>query len=109
MSDFCYSRPMLDRVLRQSELMDRMIEHMGVDPAAAARLDGGTAWYEARTRCIACHAERQCEAWLARTPRGAQAPAFCHNARFFGRCFGADRKRELVSTAAGHTERGASQ
>ena len=55
MSDFCYSRPMLKRVLKQAELMDRMRERLGVGAATAARLDKGTAWYEARTRCIACH------------------------------------------------------
>jgi hypothetical protein len=42
-SDFCYSRPMLDRVMRQAELMDRMMGHVGVDPAPAARLDKGMA------------------------------------------------------------------
>ena len=55
MSDFCYSRPMLNRVLQQAELMDRMMERLGLDLAAAARLENGTVWYEARTRCIACH------------------------------------------------------
>ena len=45
MRDFCYSRPMLNRVLQHAELMDRMMERLGVDPAAAARLENGMAWY----------------------------------------------------------------
>ena len=60
MSDFCYSRSMFDRVFRQAELMDRMMERVGVNAAAAARIDKGMAWYEARTKCIACCSDRQC-------------------------------------------------
>ena len=67
MSDFCYTRPMFDRVFRQAELMDRMMGRVGVDPIAAARVDKGMAWYEARTKCIACCSERQCRDWLARS------------------------------------------
>ena len=47
MSGFCCSRPMLNRV--GPELMDRMMERLGVDAATAARLDKGTAWSEAPT------------------------------------------------------------
>jgi hypothetical protein len=87
-SDFCYSRPMIDRVFRQAELMDRMMERVGVNAAAAARVDKGMAWYEARTKCIACCSERQCHDWLARPEAQAssEAPEFCHNAEFFRYC-----------------------
>ena len=93
MSDFCYSRPMLNRVLQQAELMDRMMEHLGVNAATAARLDKGTAFYEARTRCIACHCERQCQNWLRRPPvePSMEPPEFCHNSAFFRRCGGSSR------------------
>ena len=67
MSDFCYGRPMLNRIFRQAELMDRVMERVGVDLPVAARLDRGMAWYEARTKCIACCNERQCRAWLERS------------------------------------------
>ena len=88
MSDFCYSSPMLDRIFRQAELMDRMMERVGVNPAAAARLERGTAWYEARTSCIACCSERQCRDWLtlSETQAVSAPPEFCHNAAFFRRC-----------------------
>ena len=90
MSDFCYSSPMLDRVFRQAELMDRMMERVGVNPAAAARVDRGTAWYEARTSCIACCSERQCRDWLtlSETQAVSAPPEFCHNGAFFHRCGG---------------------
>ena len=88
MSDFCYSRPMLNRVFCQAERMDRMMDRVGVDPAAAARVDRGMALYEARTRCIACCNERQCRDWLARSEpvASSEPPEFCHNAEFFRRC-----------------------
>ena len=88
MSDFCYSRPMFDRVFRQAELMDRMMGCVGVDPIAAARVNKGMAWYEARTKCIACCSERQCRDWLARSEVQAfsDPPEFCQNAAFFRHC-----------------------
>jgi hypothetical protein len=94
-SDFCYSRPMLNRVLQQAELMDRMMGRLGVNPAVGARLENGMAWYEARSRCIACDSDRQCREWLKRPPgEPAMAPpGFCHNATFFHRCGLSMRRR----------------
>ena len=85
MTDFCYSRPMLKRVLQQAALMDRMMEAVGVNPARAARIDRGTAWYEARSRCIACTSEPNCRSWLRQRGRAKPSapPAFCANADYF--------------------------
>jgi hypothetical protein len=79
---------MLRRVFRQVALMDRMMERVGVDAGAAARDGGGEAWFEARTRCIACCSGKQCRDWLASLPDGppVEPPAFCHNADFLRRC-----------------------
>ena len=87
MSDHSHRRPMLDRVFRHAELMDRMMERVGIDAAAAARLGMGTAFYKARTRCIGCCRERQCRDWLARSEFGApgEPPEFCSDAEFFRR------------------------
>jgi len=87
MSDFCYSRPMLERIVRHAELMDSIMERLGIDPAVAARLDRGMAWYEARTRCLACCDERQCRHWLEHTdPAPTAPPRSCANVEFFRRC-----------------------
>jgi hypothetical protein len=86
MADFCIDRPMLRRVFRQTALMDTMMERVGVDPVAAARDSEGTAWYEARSRCIACCSGRQCRDWLSQTPATSKPPPFCHNADFLNRC-----------------------
>jgi hypothetical protein len=84
MTDFCYSWPQLTKVLNQAARTDRMMAALEVDPARAARIDGGTALHEARTRCIACTADQNCRAWLAKLA-GAMAlvpPVFCANADF---------------------------
>lgn len=87
MSDFCYSWPMLKRVHDQAELMDRVMEAIGLAPARAARIDRGMAFYEARTRCIECVRDGPCRDWLAGLPAGKapHPPAFCCNAAFFDR------------------------
>ena len=94
MTDFCYSRTVLNRVLQQAELMDRVMERLAVDRATAARLENGMAWYEARSQCIACHSERQCQEWLKRAPAepSNEPPDFCRNTAFFRSCPASDRR-----------------
>ena len=87
MSDLCHGRPMLDRVIRHAELMDRMMERVGIDAAAAARLDKGMALSRARSKCLGCCRERQCSDWLARSEIDApgEPPEFCSDVEFFRR------------------------
>ena len=87
MSDRGYGRPMLDRVFGHAELTHRMMERVGIDAAAVARLEKGVALYKARTRCIGCCRERQCRDWLARSEIGTpwEPPEFCSDAEFFRR------------------------
>ena len=86
MGDFCYPRPMLDHVLAQADLMDRMIERVAVNPAVVARLDRGMTWYAARTRCIECRHARECRAWVDDGAHGTAPPEFCPNAALFQSC-----------------------
>jgi hypothetical protein len=84
-TDFCYRRPMMQRVLQQAETMDQMMQCVGVEPVRAARIDRGMAWYEARSRCIACIHDHHCRDWIAAQQSTLQPvpPGFCHNAEFF--------------------------
>ena len=78
---------MLQRVLHQANLMDAMMARIGIAHATAARLDKGMAWYEARTRCIACAYDRVCRQWIE-AEHGAPAvepPEYCANRAFFRR------------------------
>ncbi len=88
MSDYCYSFPVLNRVIAQAERMDIMMGTIGVDPLVAIRSDNGASWYEARLRCIDCAADRRCKAWLetAELDQPRQAPPFCPNSMFFLAC-----------------------
>jgi hypothetical protein len=90
MSDFCYSRPMLNRIFRHADLMDHMMECSGVDPAVAVGVDSGMAWYEARSKCISCCKEQQCGSWLQGSDGLQAPPEFCPNAEFFRCCAARD-------------------
>lgn len=86
MSDFCYSRPTFNRIFGQAELMDRMMGRVGVNPAVAARIDQGAAWYEARINCISCCHEHECRNWLECSEGLPMPPDFCPSAEFFRSC-----------------------
>jgi hypothetical protein len=85
------------RVLEQADLMDRVMDAIGINPARAARIDRGIARYEARSRCIGCADDQKCRSWLAHTS-GAKAntpPEFCPNAAFFRLAGQINSDREL--------------
>ena len=74
---------MLDENSPAPELMVRMMDRMAVNWKMAARIDGGLAWYAARTKCIFCRHEAECRSWIGDPDA---MPAFCPNVKFFGRC-----------------------
>jgi hypothetical protein len=75
--------PLLDENSPAPELMVRMMDHMAANWKTAALIDGGLAWYAARTKCIFCRHEAECRSWLD----GPEAlPEFCPNAKFFRVC-----------------------
>jgi hypothetical protein len=82
--------PQTLRVGRPAELMDRLLQALGVNPAAAARKDGGKASAEARATCLYCRNCRACEDWLDAGDGLPLPEDFCPNASFF---------RELTSSA----------
>ena len=88
----------LDRRSRHPDLMERMMQRLSVSPLAAARVEGGMAWCEARTKCIFCRRENDCARWLE-GPEGAGDPRqFCPNVEFFQQCAAASEGGQL----AGH-------
>lgn len=98
MSDYCYSFPVLNRIIAQGERMDIMKSAIGVDPLVAVRCDNGDSWYQARTRCIECAPDRHCKVWLdTSSPDQPRLPlSFCPNAAFCLDC------RANVSAAVVH-------
>jgi hypothetical protein len=80
--------PLSTQVHRQAELMDRMMRALGIDKAAAVRLDCGCAFAIARTQCLHCPNSRACEEWLDSldpAQRPACPPGFCALAAYFRR------------------------
>jgi len=75
--------PLLERVFIQSELMDRVMDKIGIPAVMAARRDQGAAILEARARCLNCHNETLCRHWLEASPALPPPPEFCPNARLF--------------------------
>ena len=76
----------LDQDARHPDLMERMMQRMSVDRFTAARVDGGMAWYEARTKCIFCRRENECVHWLEALDNTSNPRQFCPNVAFFRSC-----------------------
>jgi hypothetical protein len=88
MNDQPYGFPIFNRIHTQADMMDRMMARTGANPLIAIRRDGGTSWYEARSRCIDCVADRLCRQWLDTGPSDErqEVPAFCVNRTFIKSC-----------------------
>lgn len=99
MRDDPYGFPIFNRIHARADLMDRMMAQTDADPLVAIRRDGGTAWLEARSRCINCTADELCRSWLDAGPRdGPQdAPAFCANRDFINACREGDPERDITA------------
>ena len=86
MTDFCLGPQALERIVRQAELMGRMLAWLGVEPDVCARGDAATLWSQARLECIDCQLSHRCDRFLAAPPEARLAPGFCANAGFFQHC-----------------------
>lgn len=78
--------PLTERVLRQFEVFDLVMERTQVDPVRAARKDSGKAIAEARKVCLACLSQERCRSLLARKANADEVMATCPNAGFFAQC-----------------------
>lgn len=78
--------PMYRRVERQAARMHEMMDRLGVDARALARLRQGEAYSEARTRCLFCEHADMCLTWLASDARRETAASFCPNVPLFEAC-----------------------
>jgi len=86
----------LDCRSRHPDLMERMMQRMRVSRVAAARIDGGMAWYEARTKCIFCRRENECARWLEHPEEKSDSRQFCPNVAFFQQCAPASKDGEFA-------------
>jgi hypothetical protein len=76
----------LKQVLHQQELMDHMMQRVGVDVLMTVRADNGQAFFDARAKCRDCRHESDCRNWLELSETLRVLPYFCPNASFFRAC-----------------------
>lgn len=84
-------RPMTDDVWHRAELLDKLIEHLGIS-GIAARLDGGDALLGAHANCLDCTVRSDCERLLSDTDPFGTANA-CPNLTFLKRCLALKQAR----------------
>lgn len=78
--------PIFRHVEERAQRMTDMMDRLDVDIIAAARLHHGNAFANARTTCLLCRAERDCDRWLHGDEQGRRPEEFCGNFAFFARC-----------------------
>jgi hypothetical protein len=75
--------PLTLQVGRRADLIDRVMQTLRVDPAAAARKDSGRAFAKARATCLHCRNGRSCEYRLDAGDGLPLSSDLCPNASFF--------------------------
>jgi hypothetical protein len=76
---------MADRVWHLADLLDRMIDRVGV-AGTAGRIDGGEGLQQAAKICMLCNATAMCERFLSAENTETEIPPFCPNRPFLLRC-----------------------
>jgi hypothetical protein len=84
------------RVERQAVRMHEIMERLGVDPVALARLQQGQCYAEARARCLFCKSADTCLRWLESEATSPDVPDFCPNLPLF------EASRTACSTTVTH-------
>lgn len=84
--------PIFRHVEERAQRMADMMDRLDVDIVAAARLNHGNAFANARTTCLLCRAARDCDRWLHGDEGGRRPEEFCGNFAFFARCSRPNRR-----------------
>lgn len=78
--------PLTNRVWRQFEVFDLVMDRTRVDAACAARKDAGKAIAKARIVCLVCPAQDRCRSLLASKGNPYDVMEICPNTDFFAQC-----------------------
>jgi hypothetical protein len=71
------------RVMRNINLLDRMMAELHVRDGLASLPNGGKVLRQAAIRCITCRQTDACSAWLAADGQRSKTPMFCGNRHLF--------------------------
>lgn len=77
--------PQTQRVWRQFDQLDLVMQRIGASPVVAARKDGGEAMAKARNLCLCCLYQAKCRARLD-DDAAKTIMEFCPNASFLDEC-----------------------
>ena len=76
---------MYKRLIRQADLMDTMVDKLGVRPALEGRADQAGVMRRAANRCMSCTESAACQQWLDDHETASEAPQYCRNHDLFER------------------------
>lgn len=80
-------RPIAHRVWRRMAVAEKVIDRLGLDRLALARLNQGTALAEIMRNCIDCSSIDRCRSWLeVETDADDLPPQTCPNRHLFEAC-----------------------
>ena len=73
------------RMARRADLMDEMMEKLGVADELHTMPDHAAVLRRAANRCLTCEKPDACQHWLDHEPNPGSAPDFCRNHDLFER------------------------
>lgn len=76
---------LFERIAQHSNLMDAMMDKLGVRDQLAQRPHGGAVLRRAADRCLSCDHAEACEGWLSKAQSVEEAPDYCRNHDLFQR------------------------
>ena len=86
MSDKNSRWPICRQVEQRERRTERMIERLGVEPAALVRLRQGDVYADVRQACFECRNSDRCRLWLEMVDPQTSEPDFCPNLKTFVDC-----------------------
>ncbi len=78
--------PISRQVERRAKRFQDMMRALDVDEMTLIRKGQGTAYSQARTRCLNCHCATRCLVWLDSPEELREAPEFCPNFDLLAEC-----------------------
>lgn len=73
------------RMMRQADLVEQMIDTVGLRDALQERPDHANVLSRAASRCMMCDEPSACRRWLAEHDSADEAPPYCRNHAMFER------------------------
>ncbi|MEO9614528.1 MAG: DUF6455 family protein [Nitratireductor sp.] len=73
----------IDRIAARADLMEKMIDTLGVREGILDMPDEASVMRNAALRCLSCRHGAECGTWLETNATHARAPSYCRNRELF--------------------------